>query len=247
MFGGIGFVIWDDLIEYFRNKKRLSVYSRFVLIISAGLVLGGTLLVFIGEFNNPDTIGDMNFIDKVVNSYFQSVTTRTAGFDALGNAGMTDFTKVICIMLMFIGGASGSTAGGIKVSTAGLLVYTVYTAAVGKTQVVLFKRHISHANVFRALAISAIGMTLTFLFATVIQLVSSCPFISALYETVSAFATVGLSVVGTPSLNGFLKLLLMLLMFFGRVGVLTVTYSLLMKLGREEQLIKYPETQMLIG
>lgn len=247
MFGGIGFIVWDELYEHFVHKRRFSVYTRFVLIITAILVGLGTVLIFFGELTNPETLGGMSFIDKITNAFFQSVTTRTAGFDAFGNSSMRDFTKIICIMLMFIGGASGSTAGGIKVGTMGLLVYTVYSAAIGKTQIVLFKRKISHANVFRAMAIASIGATLALIVAFIIQLSSDCPFIAALYESVSAFATVGLSVVGTPVLHGAVKLLLMMLMFFGRVGVLTITFSLLVKLNREEEIIKYPEAQMLIG
>ncbi len=245
--GGIGFIVWDEMIEFIFHKKRLSVYTRFVLIISAVLLCAGSFLIFIGEFSNPETLGSMNFIDKLVNSYFQSVTTRTAGYDAMGNAYMRDFTKMICIMLMFVGGASGSTAGGVKVSTFGLLLYTVYSTAVGKTQIVIFKRRISHANVFRAMTIVAIGFALCMCGALVIDVTTGAGFIPALYESSSAFATVGLSVIGTPSLSNGIKLMLMTFMFFGRVGVLTVTYALLTRLNNEEQAIKYSETNMLIG
>lgn len=246
--GGIGFIVWDELIDFAKNKRtRLSVYTRFVLLITAVLLCAGSFMIFIGEFNNPETIGNMSLIDKMANSAFQSFTTRTAGFDAIGNGNMRDFTKIVCIMLMFIGGASGSTAGGIKVSTFGLLLYTVYCTAIGKTDIILFKRRISHANVFRALTIAVIGAVFTFLAATALQLGSGLDFIDCLYETVSAFATVGLSNIGTYNLASPLKIILMILMFFGRVGVLTITYALSARLNNEKHIVGYTEAPMLIG
>lgn len=246
--GGIGFIVWDELIDFAVNKRtKLSVYTRFVLIISAILLCAGSFLVFIGEFTNPETIGDMSFINKVANSVFQSFSTRTAGYASFGNEGMRDFTKIMCIMLMFVGGASGSTAGGIKVSTFGILLYTVYSTAIGKTDLILFKRKISHANVFRALTIAAISSFFAFAAAVAVQLRTGSNFIDCLYETVSAIATVGLSNIGTNSLTPDLKLILMVLMFFGRVGVLTITYALSARLNSEKHIVGYTEAQMLIG
>lgn len=246
--GGIGFIVWDELIDFAINKRtRLSVYTRFVLITTAVLLCAGSFLIFVGEFSNPDTIGNMSIIDKAVNSIFQSFSTRTAGFDALGNGNMRDFTKIVCIMLMFVGGASGSTAGGIKVSTFGILLYTVYSTAIGKTDLILFKRKISHANVFRALTITAIASFFAFSAAIAVELTTGLDFIDCLYETVSAIATVGLSNIGTYSLAPALKLMLMVLMFFGRVGVLTITYALSARLNSEKHIVGYTEAQMLIG
>lgn len=246
--GGIGFMVWDDFIELIKHKKRLSVYTRFVLIITCVLIVTGGLFFMITEYSNPATIGNMSFFQKLANSFFHSVTCRTAGFDAVGCGGLTELGKFGSIALMFIGGASGSTAGGIKVSTIGLLAYSIWRVLCGNTTIILFKRRISHSNVLRAMTIFAVAFILVSVFALLISFtLGGAQFIDILFETVSAFATVGLTALGTPLLSGFARALIMILMFFGRVGILTITYSLLERLNGESSVIKYPEAQILIG
>lgn len=247
--GGIGFYVWDDVIDYLKTRNPLSAYSRFVLMITGVLIALGTLLFLIFEFSNPDTLGQMGFFKKLLNAFFQSVTCRTAGFDAIGNGSMRDVSLMFSIVLMFIGGCSGSTAGGVKVSTVGLMFYSIWFVIRGKTVIVLGKRTVSYGDILRAMAIIVIGLILVFSSAALISLVFEYDsFTPLLFETVSAFATVGLSAVGTPLFGDGVKILLACLMFFGRVGILTITYSLLLKLGgSSENLIRYPEARMLIG
>lgn len=246
--GGIGFYVWDDLYDYFRRRNPLSVYSRFVLIITGMLIIFGTAAFFVIEYSNPATLGEMGFFKKLLNAYFQSVTCRTAGFDAIGSGNMRSAGMMMSIILMFIGGCSGSTAGGVKVSTVGLMFYTIWFVIRGKTVIQLGKRTVSYGDILRAMAIIVLAMIFVFTSAFIISLtVETDSFIPILFETVSAFATVGLSAIGTPSLSGFAMIILASLMFLGRVGILTVTYSLLYKLGSSENTIKRPEARMLIG
>ena len=246
--GGIGFVIWDDLCDQFTGKKRkLSVYSTFVLAITGFLILSGALLTLVFEWNNAQTLGTMNWFARVYNAFFHSVTIRTAGFYSFNNAVMSDSTKLISCVYMFIGGGSGSTAGGIKVGTMGIILYAVFAGAVGKRTLVLGKRTVSWQAVQRAMALFFIGVFIVFACTGIVSLIEDRPVVDLLYEVTSAFATVGLSAGLTPSLSVATKIILMVLMYFGRVGVLTITTSLAGKNGLADNGIRYPETNFYIG
>ncbi len=245
--GGIGFLVWDDLVDFVRHKNRISVYTRFVLLATAILLVFGTLLVYLFEMGNPETLGKLPVGQRFLAAAFHSVSTRTAGFSSIDNALFTDSTKMISVIFMLIGGAAGSTAGGLKVGTVGLILYTVFYAASGRSEIILFKRKISQETILRAVSIVGIGLILTFLSAFSIALSDNIPFLSALYETASAIATVGLSLSLTPSLSLFAHCVLMLLMFFGKVGFLTVTFSILLRSSARKKCIAYPETNILIG
>lgn len=247
LLGGIGFIVWNDIVNVVTRKKRLSVYSRFVLIISGILVVGGTALIAAMEWNNTATIGNMPVGEKLLASAFQAVTLRTAGFCSIDQAGMSQSTQLLSMLLMFIGGCSGSTAGGVKVGTVGVLVYTVWCASLGKKHAVLFNRTISNDSFIRAVSVIMIQLVIVLAGTLSVSALSGCGVMAAAYEAFSAVDTVGISLGITPALDTVSKLLLMLMMYLGRVGTLTVTYALMVNLHDSRSVISYPDANMLIG
>ena len=244
--GGIGFVVWSELYELIRKKKRLSVYCKFVLIVTAILIVGGFALILLSEWSNSATLGELPVHGRILAALFQSVTTRTAGFSTIDLTQMTDISKLLFLVLMFIGGASGSTAGGVKVATFGLVIWTVYRVARGETEIMLFRRKISEANVLRALSIVVIQLVICMVGASV-MLAGGAELMPALFEVFSASATVGLSLSLTPMLSALCQVTLMIMMFFGRVGILTITYAIMVKIANTKPCISYAEAQMMIG
>ncbi len=247
VFGGIGFVVWDDFYDLITKRDPLTVYTKFILTLTAILVFGGTVIILASEWSNPETVGNLPFGEKLMTALFQSVTTRTAGVDMINQSSMTDVSKLFSMILMFIGGVSGSTAGGIKVGTFGVLVLAIVSFAKGLDDVVMFRRRIPHSTVIRALAIVGIDLAAVIAAATVINLSSGVSMTASLYEAISGIATVGLSLGVTPTLAVSGKIAVMILMFFGRVGVLTVTYSLLLKNAKAKSLLRYPDINLMIG
>ncbi len=245
--GGIGFIIWDDVVNFIRERKPFSVYSRFIILLSAALIIGGTALIALFEWNNPDTIGNMPIGDKLLQSLFQSVTTRTAGIDMINNAAMTEPSKLVSMILMLIGGASGSTAGGIKVGTFGVVVFAVIAFAKGEKELVIRHRRVPHETIVRALTVIGIDLFAAFSATLIIAGTNNVGIIDSLYESFSGIATVGLSLSLTPVLSLSGRIAIIMLMFFGRVGILTITYSILLKQAKRNSLITYPEINMMIG
>lgn len=246
--GGIGFVVWGDILSLVTKKKRLSVYSKFVLIVTSVLLFGGALLIGIFEWNNPATIGSMNVGEKILNCFFQSVSMRTAGFSMVDNAALTQSSQLVSVVLMFIGGASGSTAGGVKVATVGILLYTVFCVSVGKTEVNIFKRKLPYESFMRSVAVIVVQLFLVIVGTSLVSYASELDMMTALYEVTSAGGTVGISLGVTPSLDAFSKIFIMLMMYFGRVGILTVTYAVMVNLSKKNTAgVTYPEANMLVG
>lgn len=242
--GGIGFIVWDDLAIN-RNIRRCSLNTRLVLIMTGGLLLFGTISFFFMEYHNPDTIGTMSFLDKIVNSFFQSATLRTGGFAAIDQSQFTGSSIALSMLFMAIGGCAGSTAGGIKTLTFLVLVLSILAGLVGKKQVVLFHRRISQEQISYATTVVCSFFFLTFIGGFLIELTSHIGFMAAFYESVSALATVGLSLGVTAIISLPAKLLLVLFMFFGRVGLLTITLGFF-KI-KEHPDIKYPTAKIMIG
>lgn len=245
--GGIGFLVWNDFYDFFRHRKHFSVYSRFVIIATAILIFGGAAAILGFEWNNPATIGSLSVGDKILASFFHSVSTRTAGFATIDNSMFSEPTKVISLMLMFIGGASSSTAGGVKVNTIGIIIYSVFMISRGQSQIVIFRRKISNDNLLRAMAIVMISFLMVILVSFVLISADNVDFMDALYESISAIATVGLSLGITPTLGTISHAALMILMFFGRVGILTITYSIMLRMSSSNVPVSYPDAQMLVG
>ena len=243
--GGLGFFVWEEVATKHR-WRQLSVYSRLVLLTSGTLILGGAVLFCLLEWNNPATLGAMPAPQKILNGFFQSVTVRTAGFDSIGQAGMTDAGKALSSVLMFIGGSSGSTAGGVKTVTMVVLLLFLGTRARGKKTVTVFRRTIPDDKVLDAMTIASIVIALALFGGIFLCATSPIGFTDALYESVSALATVGLTAGVTPNLSVASQLLIILYMYFGRVGVLTISLGFLMG-DRADDRFRYATTNLLIG
>ena len=242
---GLGFFVWEELTRV-RRFRDLSVYSKLVLITSGVLILGGAVLTMILEWNNPATLGPLSNGDKVLNAFFQSVTLRTAGFAAVDQAALTPAGKGVSVFLMLIGGSSGSTAGGLKTVTFIVLLLFIWTRARGKSTVTVFRRTIPGEKVMDAMTIAFIMILLAMAGAVVICATSPVLFADALYESVSALATVGLTAGVTGLLHPVARVMIVIFMYFGRVGVLTISLGFLMG-DRAEDRIRYANTNLLIG
>lgn len=243
--GGLGFLVWQEVWEK-RSFRKLSVYARLVLVMTLSLLLLGWTGICILEWNNPLTLGPMTLADKLLNAFFQSVTLRTAGFASVDQAGLTEAGKAFSMFLMLIGGSSGSTAGGLKTVTFVVLVLFMTTRARGRETVTVFKRTIPQGQVLDAMTIAFIMIALSVFGGVFISATSPVSFTDALYEAVSALATVGLTAGVTPQLGTLSRLLIIAYMYFGRVGVLTISMGFLTG-NRAEERFRYAQTNLLIG
>lgn len=242
--GGFGFIVWYDLIHY-RSQKRLSLHTKIALVVSLCLVAGGTLIFLITDANRGSSVGN-----QLANSFFLSVTPRTAGFASLDYATMSYAGILLTIVLMFIGGTSGSTAGGIKTTTLGVLLIQLISLLRGREDAEGFGRKIPMQTVMKAFMFVFFSTAICFVSALVLSMTESIPYQSGieyvLFEVVSAFATVGLTMGLTPDLTVFGKLLIMSLMFVGRVGLYTVVFALLRK-NAKKQKFNYVSENVLVG
>ena len=243
--GGLGFFVWEEVIRI-HNWKRFSVYTKLVLLMSGILTLGGMIGFCLLEWNNPNTMGAMPWYDKLLGGLFQSVTVRTAGFDGLGQGKLTDGGKAFSMMLMLIGGSSGSTAGGVKTVTMMVLLLFLWSRIRGKGSVCVFKHSVPDHQVLDAMTIVSIVVGLAVFGGLFISATSPISFTDGLYESVSALATVGLTTGVTTSLSLPAQILIIIYMYFGRVGVLTLSLGFLMGNQAQER-IRYANTNLLIG
>jgi len=242
--GGLGFYVWEELITL-RGWKGLSLYSKLVLGITGGLILLGTVLTLGTEWNNPATLGGMTGGEKLLNALFQSVTLRTAGYCTIDQAALTDSSAAVSMLLMLIGGSSGSTAGGIKTVTVGVLLLTVWSSLRGREQVVFRGRTIPARKVLDAVTLTVTVFVLLVLGSMALSVLDGVPMLKAAYEVASALGTVGLSMGLTPGLSAGSSLLIILYMFLGRVGILSFSIAFLIRPA--ESKLRYPDAQMLIG
>ena len=238
MAGGLGFMVWVELGE-FRKKRRLSLHAKVVLAFSAILWVGGAALICLMEWSNPATMGGLSVPGKVMASLFQSVSTRTAGMNTIDLAACGPVTKLLMSVLQFIGAAPGSTGGGVKVTTFAVLILTIRSVAEGRDDCVIAEHHIESKTVYRALTIIMLGIVASLGSAVVVYYNTSdaVSVIDAIFESCSAFGTVGLSVGVTSQLNVGAKLLYMLVMFMGRVGPVSLAISLTVKPGDNKRKI----------
>lgn len=245
--GGIGFVVWADVVQNYKTK-RFTLHTKIVLIMTTVLLVVGFISFFALEYDNPATMKDMNIGEKAMSSLFQSVTTRTAGFNTIDQVGMTDSSKFISVLLMFVGGSPGSTAGGIKVVTLFVILLSSITVARGRNQSVVFGRRISQGSIMRAVAITVLALMLVALGSIILSTRGDFDFIDTLFEVTSAFGTVGLSANITGQVDILGKITLILLMFFGKIGVLSATFSFISGMHNElPERIKYPEGKIMVG
>lgn len=243
--GGLGFLVWQELVTR-RSWKKFSVYTKLVLLTSAVLLLVGTALICLIEWDNPETLGSMRVADKILNGFFQSVTVRTAGFASIDQAKLTDAGKAVSMVLMLIGGSSGSTAGGVKTVTMVVLALFLWSRVRGREAVQVMKRTIPNNQVLDAMTLVSIFAALSIFGAIFITATSPIPFLDAAFETVSALATVGITAGATTSLCIPAQLLMIVYMYFGRVGILTISLGFLMG-DRAQERFRYANTNLLIG
>ena len=245
LLGGLGFFVWEEVVSL-RSWKKFSVYTKLVLIASVVLLLGGGAAFCLLEWNNPGTLGNMPGWQKILNGFFQSVTVRTAGFAGVDQAALTDGGKAVSILLMLVGGCSGSTAGGMKVVTMLVLLLFIWARARGRNTVCVFKRTIPEQQALDAMTIASIMVALAMFGAVFISAVDPVSFTDALFETVSALATVGLTAGVTPLLGTASRIMILIFMYFGRVGVLTLSLGFLMG-NKADERYRYANTNLLIG
>lgn len=243
--GGLGFLVWQDIAEK-RSWKKLSVYSRLVLLATASLIGTGWFFICLLEWNNPETLGNLSVGSKLLGGLFQSITLRTAGFDAINQAGLTQGGKAVSMVLMLIGGSSGSTAGGLKTVTFLVVLLFIWARARGRSNVSAFCRTIPQEQALNAMTISLIMVLLSVLGGIFVCATSPVSFTDGLFEAISALATVGLTAGATGLLSVPAKILIIIFMYFGRVGVLTISLGFLMGNQAVER-FRYAETSLLIG
>lgn len=246
--GGIGYyVFWDIYVS--KKFQMLTLHSKLVLIITAILLVFGTVAMYALEHNNPGTMGNLDMSGKINASIFQAVNPRTAGYNSVPLENLRMSTVAITVLLMFIGGSPASTAGGIKTTTFGVLIVSFYNLFKGKRDFEVFERRIMPETTIKAAAILMISLILVLMVSIVLSITeenSGYEYLDILYETVSAFGTVGLSRGLTPLLSNPGKVILSALMFIGRVGPMTVAYAFL-KQNKNIGNYTYPEGKVIIG
>jgi trk system potassium uptake protein len=242
--GGLGFLAIENIIRS-RSIKRSSADTKIILAVTIPLLILGTLVVLLFEFNNPHTLADMPFQNKILNAFFQSITARTAGFNTLDTGALTLFSLFFVMILMFIGGASGSTAGGIKVNTLGIILSTIWSTLRGKETPGAFGREFPIQQIFRGMALLVISLGLIVGVFLLLSYTEHFASIRILFETISAFGTVGLSTGITPELSTAGRFILVVMMFIGRLGPLT----LIMALARAQRTrgYRFPQESVRIG
>ncbi|HEX2193843.1 MAG TPA: potassium transporter TrkG [Candidatus Limnocylindria bacterium] len=225
LLGGLGWAIVADIFSG-RRWRRLALETKLVVVVTAGLLVTGTVMIGFIEWANPETLGRLPAEQRFLNAAFESFTLRTAGFTALSPAGFAEASLFVVMGLMFIGGASGSTAGGIKVNTFGLLGAAIWSTIRGRPSAEVFGRRIPHAIVYRALAVALLSIAFVFLVGLGMAVTSEATFVEALFEGVSAFGTVGASTGITPELNDASRIIAIVGMFIGRLGPITLVLAL---------------------
>lgn len=243
--GGLGFFVWREIIHK-KSFHRLSLYSQMVLVITAILIVSGMLFFLVVEHKNPDTLGNMPWWQQGVNALFQSITLRTAGFQSVNQGYLREVSQMVCIIFMLVGGSAGSTAGGIKTVTLGVLVLAMRAGLHGRSDVTIRGRTIPLTKVLSAVTLVLVVSAMFLSSSVLISVVDGVPYLAAAYETASALGTVGLTTGITATLSTFSHLLLVAMMYLGRVGVLSLSVAFLSQGGRQSR-ISYPESDVMIG
>ncbi|MEK6630364.1 MAG: TrkH family potassium uptake protein [Acidobacteriota bacterium] len=251
--GGLGFLVLSEMLHLRQRRgPGLTTHTKLVLAITVSLIAGGTFGILVLEWSNPFTLGPLGFGQKLLAAYFQAVTPRTAGFNTLSIGDMTTPALFLMIVLMFIGASPGGTGGGVKTTTFGIMVTAIWTTVRGYRDVTMFRRRLTADTISRAFAVALIAFLGVNVVSGLLLIAERQDLLRTLYETTSAFGTVGLS-MGLPgsvlSLSGFFgpvgKLLIMAMMFMGRVGPLTLAVALAGATAQPR--VRFPEGKVLIG
>ena len=244
--GGIGFTVMIDVYRS-KNIRRLNLHTKIVLLITGILLVSGLIFFFMLEYNNPETIGNLSLPNKIMASLFQSVTPRTAGFNTVPTGQLNDTSKFLTTVYMFIGGSPGSTAGGIKTATLGVLLLAVFSEIIGKDEINFAKRRIDYETVSRCISILFIALALVIFVTIILSITEVQKFLDIFFETVSAFGTVGLSTGITGELSAIGKVILSITMFMGRVGPITVATAIASRHTGRKDRIRYPKEKIIVG
>lgn len=247
--GGLGFYVWNEIYNY-KNIKKLSLHSKLVLSMTISLIIGGAILFFLFEFSNEATMKGMTFKDRILASIFASISPRTAGFNSISLPDMTIPSIFLSIILMFIGGSPGSTAGGLKTTTAGILYMTVKSVIKGREDTEIFKKKVSKDTVYKAFSIMIIALGLVITVTVLLSITersTGMPFEYYIFEATSAFATVGSTLGLTQKLSAIGKIIIALTMYAGRLGPLTLVLAISINRHKKALAIKYPEDKILVG
>ncbi|MDU5149615.1 TrkH family potassium uptake protein [uncultured Anaerococcus sp.] len=242
--GGLGFMVTSEIF-YKRDIKKISTHSKLVLVINLALILVGAIGFFILESIQGGVLVGEGASGSITESFFQSISARTAGFYSVNLSNIKDSTSLLLMGLMFIGGSPGSTAGGIKTTTFGVLVLSTYSIIKKQREPVVFKKHISDESIKKALSIFMISFAIVLLVTFIITITDDFDLIDTLYETVSALATVGATRGITGELSNVAKILIGLCMYLGRIGPMTMAFAF--GLEADEKLIRYPESFISLG
>ncbi len=259
--GGLGFNVWIEIIENFKNKEKkplrlrlihMSLHSKIVIGFTSILIFGGALLFLLFEWSNVDTIGNFNILGKIRAVLFQSVTLRTAGFNTIFQGQLTDFSKALSCVWMLIGGSPASTAGGIKTVTIAVILISMVAALKGKNRLEIFRRTLPFDLLLKAITILMIMLLLVSLSTILLYFTESLnhheyQFLDLLYEVCSATGTVGLSTGITGGLSSLGKMILIACMYLGRLSPITVIIALNSKLDDDTEIIKLPDERVIIG
>lgn len=257
--GGLGFTVWTDIIQGIKQKfkmnkrftwrqafDRLSLHTKLVLTITLALIGLGFVFFFIAEFTNPSTLGPLSLGEKTFAALFQSVSPRTAGFNTIALDRMHDPSKLMMIILMFIGGSPAGTAGGIKTIAAGVLVLATIATVRGRDSAEVFKRRIPLKTIMRSLALIMISLGVVLSFTMLLSITEDAQFMDLLFESTSAFATVGSTLGLTGNLSFMGKIIIIINMFIGRLGPVTMVVAIMIRQGNHKSVIQYPEEKVIV-
>ncbi len=245
--GGLGFLVFQDLLFY-RKRKKLMLHTKVVALYTLILILTGAAIYFSFEFTNEGTLGTLDFGEKILASLFQSVTTRTAGFNTVEFGNMYEPTKLATCLLMFIGAAPGSTGGGVKVTTFVVILLTVVAAFCNRKDTVILKRTVDHSVVYKSLALVASGALFCIITSAII--IVECDTVStidAIFEAVSAYGTAGLSAGATSQLGIVSKIAVIITMFIGRVGSFSIFMAMTLKENEQQGRKVLPGGEIMVG
>ena len=253
-FSGIGYIVWWDVIRFLKLRKKrkikvlkaLTLHSKIALTTTLVLIFGGALCIFLFEYNNPQTMKDFTLYQKIQASFFQSVTTRTAGFFTVPQENLSNGSALVSVLLMFIGGSPVGTAGGIKTVTVAVVVAAAIAAIKNQKDVTMFNRTLSKEAISKAVAVICTSFFIMLMSTLLLSAVTDASFLDILYETVSATATVGLTRNLTGSLNTIGKIIIIATMYFGRVGPISLAIALNLK-KQNPNIIKNPVEDISVG
>lgn len=253
---GLGFIVWWDTIRVAKMVKekdipvrgcfkRLTLHSKIVYVMTFTLIISGAIIVFCFEYNNPETLGSMPFGEKVLASCFQSVTLRTAGFMTISQKALRDVTAVVCLLYMFIGGSPVGTAGGIKTATFALILLAAFSVAKGEEEASCYKRTIPNKVVRKAMAVGMFSFLACFVAVVALSLITGGDIVDVAYEAFSALGTVGLSRDFTSTLGVAGKILIIICMFLGRIGPISIVIAFHAKQGNKR--VEYAKEEITVG